>query len=511
MKFFDEQIKIKNVKKSKFDLSHEVKLSCNMGELIPVLVEDVMPGDSYRCNTEVFARLAPMIAPLMHRVNFYIHTFAVPMRLLMPGGEWERLIAGNQTGDNRPAPVIPQIQLGVAANIDYCKAGKLLDYLGIPTTESSAFAPNPIEVSSLPIHAYHLIYDEYYRDQDLELAGRHKSELDVFYNTRKRAWEKDYFTSARPFAQKGGAVTIPFEYSPISEVYNESGGPAPVNTLVGTNGADGSQMMVGKTDFQTGGTLGRIENIEALASINEFREANALQRFLEKLARSGNRYVEYIKMIFNKKSPDARLQRPEYLGGGRIPVVISEVLSTYDNTTGGLPQGNMSGHGLAVGNTSTWSKEFDEHCYVISLLSILPRTGYQQGVRKHWFRKDQLDWPIPDFAHLGEQEVKNKELYYDYTEADPNIAEQTFGYQSRYSECKFRNSTSHGDFKTSLLFYHMDRVFSSRPALNKEFVQSDPTTRIFAIVDPDVHHVWINMHHSMSAIRPLPYNGIPTL
>lgn len=522
MKFFDSKIKIPKVKKSKFNLTHEVKLTCNMGKLVPVMLEEIMPGDNYRMHTEMMMRMAPMIAPMMHQVNVYLHSFFVPMRMAFQdgpaNGEWERFIAGNQTGDTRPTPVIPVINLGAdQAIIDagLLKAGSLIDYMGAPTYEGTTPLVGGYTINRMPFIAYNKIYDEYYRDQDLQVAGEWNTGSDptgkALITMKDRAWEKDYFTSARPFAQKGGAVGIPFSYKDVSEIYNANGTPSDVNTLVGSNGTDGSQMMVGKTAPTTGGQLGRIENLETLATINEFREANALQKFLEKLSRSGNRYIEYLKMIFTETSSDSRLQRPEYLGGGRIPVVISEVLSTYDNTGGGLPQGNQSGHGISVGSTQSWSRKFNEHGYVISILSIIPRTGYQQGLDKIWFRKDQFDFPIPDFAHLGEQAILNKEVYFDPATADAVQDNATFGYQSRYSECKFKLSKSHGDFRTNLQFYTMDRIFPARPALNKQFVMADPTTRVFAIVDPTVHHLWINMVHSISAIRPLPYHGTPTL
>lgn len=519
MKFFDQKISIKNPKKSKFDLSHERKFSFNMGELIPILVQDVMPGDSFRVNTEQMMRLAPMIAPMMHRVNVYMHYFFVPNRLVW--NEWEQFITGGEVGST--APVFPTLQVGLHNGVQPefgWETGKLPDYMGIPPYDT-ATAPtgSPTLVSALPFRAYQMIFNEYYRDEDLQPKRNVSTASGPVPNTVNdyadhllmawRCWEKDYYTSARPWAQKGGSVGIPFSYKDISEVLDENGNPAPVNTLVGTHGSNPGQMMVGKTDATTGGTFGRVENIEALASINELREANALQRYLEKLARSGNRYIEYIKSIFGETSSDSRLQRPEYLGGGRAPIVISEVLSTFDNTTGGNPQGTMSGHGIAVGNTSGFTRSFNEHGYIIGLMSVIPRTGYQQGIDRHFTRFDQFDFPIPDFANLGEQEVKNKEVYVDY---NANDNEATYGYQSRYSECKFKNSTSHGDFRSNLAFWHMDRIFATRPNLNAGMVQaSDVTNRVFAITDPDYDHLWCQVHHSISAVRPLPYAGTPKL
>lgn len=517
MKFFDQKVKINGPKKSKFDLSHERKFSFNMGELIPILVQDVMPGDSFRVHTENLMRLAPMIAPMMHRVNVYTHYFFVPNRLIW--SEWEQFITGGTPGSLQP--VHPFFRIGAVANPpeNTYGTGSLLDYMGLPPfDDTAAAAPAPIKASVLPFRAYQMIWNEYFRDQDLQTpypeymySGETTGvDLQVLLTMKKRPWEKDYYTSARPWAQKGNSVGIPFTYKDISEVKLADGSPATAARLLG-QGASPGLLNVDKTDAATAGLGGRIENIETLATINEFREANALQRFLEKLSRAGNRYIEYIKVIFGETSRDSRLQRPEYLGGGRNPIVISEVLSTYDNTTGGLPQGNMSGHGIATGTTDGFTRSFTEHGYIIGIMSVLPRTGYQQGVEKHWTRFDQFDYPIPDFAHLGEQPVLGKEIYAGYEEASSTQRESTFGYQSRYAECKFKNSTSHGDFRNTLAFYHMDRIFSTRPTLNGTFIESDPTQRIFAVTDPDQDHLWCQVYNNISAVRPLPYHGTPTL
>lgn len=522
MKFFDEMIAIRQPKKSKFDLSHEVKLSFNMGELIPVLTQEVMPGDSFRVSTQQMMRLAPMIAPMMHMVNVYMHYYFVPNRLLWSG--WEKFITGAD-----PNAVFPTIQagkvVGVSGAKNYWKTGGLPDYMGVVPYDGddNTDAASLKTISALPFRAYLKIYNEYFRDQDLQndlwIEGVSDaggpvplSEYGSLLQLRNRCWEKDYYTSARPWAQKGGSVGIPFTYKDVSDVLSEAGAPISGNYQLGLSG---SAPEAGKLQYQIqDGTVqahARIENLEALASINELREANALQRFLEKLSRSGSRYIEYIKMIFGETSSDSRLQRPEYLGGGRSPIVVSEVLTTYDNTTGGQPTGTMAGHGISVGQTAGFTRSFNEHGYIIGLMSVLPRTGYQQGFEKHWLRRQQFDFPIPDFAHLGEQEVKNSELYVDYADITPGIDDVTFGYQSRYSECKFKNSRSCGDFRTTLAFWHMDRIFATRPTLDALFVQSDPTRRVFAVEDGTQDHLWVNVHHSISAVRPLPYHGTPTL
>lgn len=506
MKFFDQKIKIKYPGKSKFDLSHEKKLSCNMGELIPILVQEVLPNDSFKKNTETMMRLAPMLAPMMHRVNVYIHDFFVPSRILW--NEHESFI----TKGVGIMPTINYAQNVAGAIPPIWATGGLADYMGIPPYDTLVAPTVTEKLNALPFRAYQRIYWEYFADENLsgvEPANSRDSgpiadgDVLALLTLRGRSWEKDYYTSALTNAQRGADISIPFTYLPRTEIFTEAGAPS--------NAGPVASNALGQLDSGTPAVGSRIENIDHLATINEFREANAIQRFLEKLNRSGARYVEYLKNIWGANAPDSRLQRPEFLGGSRQPIVISEVLSTFDNTAGDLPQGTMTGHGISVGSSNFWSQKFTEHGYIISILSVLPRTGYQQGLDKMWSRISQLDFAIPDFAHLGEQAVLNKELYFDANDLVAGANDATFGYQSRYSEYKFKNNSSHGDFRTTLAFWHMDRIFASRPALNAQFVQSDPTFRIFAIEDETLDHLWIQIYHSMSAVRCLPYNGTPTI
>lgn len=512
MKFFDQKIKIQHPGKSKFDLSHEKKLSCNMGELIPILCQEVLPNDSFRKNTETMMRLAPMLAPMMHRVNVYVHDFFVPSRIL-----WKE----HEDFMTKGTGVMPTMFIGQTADPleNVWATGGLADYMGLPPYDGTTVPAIQEKITALPFRAYQRIYWEYFADETLsgsEPANSMDSgpiadaDVKALMTLRNRAWEKDYYTSSLTEAQQGQPISIPFTYKDISDLKDSTGAPALASTLVGTGGA-GGQMQVNKPDAATSGLGGRVENIDHLATINEFREANAIQRFLEKLKRAGSRYVEYLKMVWGATAPDSRLQRPEFLGGSRNPIVISEVLSTFDNTAADLPQGTMTGHGISVGSSNHWSQTFTEHGYIISILSVLPRTGYQQGLDKMFSRLSQLDFAIPDFSHLGEQAVLNKEVYFDPAELVPGANDATFGYQSRYAEYKFKNNTSHGDFRTKLAFWHMDRIFAVRPALNGEFIKADPTYRIFAVEDPDLDHLWVQIYHNMSAVRCLPYNGTPTI
>lgn len=511
-------------RKNKFDLSHERKFSFKMGRLTPILVQDVVPGDKFRVNSEVFLRMAPMLAPIMHRVNVFTHYFFVPNRLIWD--EWEDFITGGREGDANPvAPYVSTANMAQGFGVK----GTLWDFMGLPLIPNGS-TPNDVPVSVLPFRAYQTIYNEYYRDQnvseEIEISKASGevtdgSEIIRLMSTRRRAWEKDYFTSALPWAQRGGDVNLPFEgeasvnYLQTSRLRNADGSPM----ATGNGNLSGVEQGPGGTVIGTGdpitGTPGRVENIDSIdidgtsVNINELRRSVRLQEWLEKNARGGARYVEQILSHFGVRSSDARLQRPEYLGGGKQPVQISEVLSTFQEDTGN-PQGNMSGHGISVGGKNGFKRFFEEHGYVIGLISVLPKTAYQQGIPRHMSRFDRFDYYWPEFAQIGEQEIKNKEVFYDETTLS-TYAEETFGYQSRYAEYKYNQSTVHGEMRDTLAFWHMGRIFENPPVLNEAFMMSDPTTRIFSIQDPSSEHLYCQLYNKVDAIRPMPYFGTPTL
>nr|QJB20887.1 MAG: major capsid protein [Microvirus sp.] len=508
MAIFDA-IKPNKVKRNKFSLSHERKFSMNMGDLVPIMCQEIVPGDSFRVNTETLMRLAPMLAPIMHRVNVFTHYFFVPNRLLWM--EWEEFITGGRTGTANPVhPYIGAPSFSVPESL-YDK-GSLWDYLGLPT---GIKVGDQITVNALPFRAYQLIWNEYYRDQnlmteiDISQASGLEPNLAAMLTLRKRCWEKDYFTSCLPFAQRGAEALIPFSaevnYKDVSEVKFANGStPTQVYDIMGDD-----ELMVG---LDTRGRIENIENIEnGTSTINDLRRAIKIQEWLERAARGGSRYIESILSHFGVRSSDARLQRPEYLGGGKSPVVISEVLSTVGTVeeTEFAPQGTMSGHGISVGNRNGFKKSFEEHGFVIGIMSVLPRTSYQQGVPRSFLRTDKFDYYWPEFAHLGEQEVFNEEVFYNA--GQPATNGQIFGYQSRYAEYKYCPSTVHGDMRDELDFWHMGRKFESAPALNSSFVTADPTHRIFAVEDEDIHKLWVQIYNEVDALRPMPFFGEPSL
>lgn len=511
-------VKRNSPKRNAFDLAHERKFSCNMGDLVPIMCEEVVPGDSFRNRTEFILRLAPLVAPMMHRVNVYTHFFFVPNRLVWD--EWQDFITGGV--DGTLSPVHPYITTGLLDTVDGLDVGGVADYLGLHVNQADI--PGSGTVNSLPLRAYQLIFNEFYRDPNLEteLAINKESGAEdtgdsiILAALRKRCWEHDYFTSALPWTQRGNEVSLPlgteapllYDYTQGETVLRNTAtggiyaGTSPSNTQAINDGdlrADGYTLDVDVTSH----TTADLANATS-ATLNDLRTAVHLQRWLERNARSGSRYIEQMFSHFGVMSSDARLQRPEYLGGGKSPVVVSEVLQTGE--TGTNPQGNLAGHGIAVGNTHEFKKFFEEHGFVIGIMSVMPRTAYGQGVRRFFTKTDKFDYFWPEFAHLGEQEVYTREIWYDNDVADTDV----FGYSSRYAEYKFVPDSIHGDFYGTLDHWHMARQFSALPQLNESFTRSNPTHRVFADTTPTNHKVYVQCYNDLKALRPMPTFGTPT-
>lgn len=500
------------MKRSKFSLSNYKLLTCDMGELVPINCLEVLPGDTIQQATSLLCRVSPLIAPVMHPVHVRIHHWYVPNRLLWT--DWENFITGGPDGLNNS--VFPTITTGAGFAI-----GSLGDYLGVPHGVAAR------NVSALPFRAYAKIWNENYRDQDLQtpLALSLASGPDVTTNQvlQKGAWEKDFFTTSRPWEQKGTAVSLPL------------GTGAPVRTTAADQ-VSGSQQALRvrnavtglftnvnlNSDVATGTVGGNVagaaqtatvypSNLQAdlslatAASINDLREAFALQRYKENRARYGSRYTEYLAAVFNVRSSDARLQRPEYLGGGRQVIQFSEVLQTAPTTSGATPGvGNLSGHGIGAVRSNRYRKFFEEHGLIISLLQVQPKTMYMNGLPRFWSRTIKEDFFQRELQHVGQMEVRNKEVYLAHATPDG-----VFGYQDRYDEYRRSTSSISGEFRTTLDYWHMARNFGSAPALNASFVSSDPTKR--NLQAPSADGLWIMANHSIQARRVVSSNATPSV
>jgi len=492
------------MKRSKFSLSNYKLLTCDMGELVPIGLTEVLPGDSIQQATSALIRCSPLLAPVMHPVRVDISHWFVPTRILWE--DWEKFITGGP--DGMDASVYPTITWGGGTG---AAIGSLADYLGVPT------GVNNLVTSAIPLRGYALIWNEWFRDQDLQTALTIDltSGPDTTTNTtlQNSCWEKDYFTSSRPWEQKGPAITIPLgDEAPVSGI-GYAGSPSVDTNVASVRDSDGT---TGTYPFahQTNSSLAYFRSTTGTAAsnrpdvfadlsqasaitINLLREAFALQRYEEARARFGSRYVEYLRYL-GVRSSDARLQRPEYLGGGRQTVQFSEVLQTAEGTN---PVGEMRGHGIAASRTNRYRRYFEEHGHIYSLLTVRPKTIYAQGLPRHWNRRVKEDFWQKELQHIGQQEVLNKEVYAPHATPDG-----VFGYQDRYDEYRRTESTIAGEFRdTTLNHWHFARIFGSTPALNADFVKSVPTDRTFAVPSEDVLYVMAN--HKIQARRLVARTG----
>lgn len=514
-------------------MTHEVKTTVGFGKLVPYMVREVLPGDVWNVSSDFMCRFSPMLAPIMHNVSVRTECFFVPNRLLF--NNWESFITGGP--DGTASPVKPFIRPATVYGItpsDFIK-GSLWDYLGLPVMEENIFAPN-FQIDIMPFLAYQLIWQEYYRDQNLTaapitfpLAGGDRSAITGIHDImtlRNRCYEKDYFTGALPFTQRGPVANVPLTGdAKVNLVDNPSGTPMQIvrnsdgSLAAGANLASNTVGQLSNTTASIGTVLnidpnGRLaadmSTVSAI-TINDLRRTSALQRFLENMARGGSRYIEQILSQFGVISSDSRLQRPEYLGGGSSPCVISEVLQTSSTST--TPQANMAGHGVSGGVNHGCLRRFEEHGFLVCLVSIRPRTSYaSQGVEPMFRRFDKFEYAWPELAHLGEQPVMQSELF--ASAVTTASSSPVFGYVPRYADWKYILSKTTGEFRDTMDYWHLSRSFDTPPVLSSEFVtvnQSD-ADRIFASGRNSVdQQVYLQILNKVSCVRLLPKYGVPML
>lgn len=555
------QIPKPKLKRNTFNLSHDVKLTTEFGRLTPIFCEPVIPGDTWKLNSEIIVKVAPLLAPVMHRVNIYTHFYFVPSRLIW--SNWQKFITGGETGteeivypklkivdlENKPASVDSYVNdyltplLGVRS---------LADYLGFPsvgTTSEDLDDFKSMLVDALPFRAYQLIFNEYYRDQNLqdeiEIAKDVDGVIDDYdylkdmMTLRYRAMEKDYFTSALPWTQRGAETTIGLTGN--ADVILDSDSTNKLHTRIAATGeiiSDSNQygMRIDRVgiaptansiNINSGGnsvpiqidpnhTLKADLSTVNATTINELRRAIQLQQYKEALARCGSRYTELIRGLFGVISSDARLQRPEFLGGGKTQLAFGEVLQT-SQTSDSSPLANYAGRGVAYGRGHSFKKFFEEHGYIIGIMSIMPKPGYMQGLPRKYYKFDRLDHYIPQFANIGEQPILEQEIFYQFTDSEEHVKNSdTFGYTPRYAEYKYLPNRVHGDFKDTLEFWHMARDFEYAPLLNESFIQCDPQeySRVFNVTETGqeyVDNLWCMLYLDVKATRPMPKFGVPLI
>lgn len=492
-----------------FPLGHDHKLTCDMGQLVPILCKEIIPGDIFRCKANVIMRLIPQLAPFMHQVNMYVHYFYVPSRLIKDN--WEKFITRGFSGNE----AVPWSYIKAPA--DGFKKYSLADYFGL-----SINVPNVV-VDAGPFRAYAMIINEWYINENLQkyIEFDKGDGLDTKTPTdcKYRNWMNDYFTGCLPWAQRGDPVYLPLGTdAPLvvgDQVDTVSLAKTPEQLTKGTELAavsytPGGSFVADALGAATGGSTSGVKIVADLskataATVNSVRVAFQVQKWMERNARGGVRYVEYLLSHFGEKSSDARLQRPEYLGGGKSRLFTSEVLQT-SSTDSISPQGNMSGYTMSMQNTMSFTRKFEEFGYVIGLLSVMPKTQYQQGIERMWTRKTALDYYDPLFAHLGQQAVLNKEIYAQGTEDDDKV----FGFTDRYQELRTSYSYVSGDFRDDLDYWTMTRKFENLPQLNSDFVQAkDVTKRIFTVTNAQPCIVAVGF--DIQALRKLPKHGTPGL